>query len=215
MSVDVVKIELPSTLTQERWRDVPVAIAVDIDAAACQIDPAIRPLRPAGKQPRLFGRAVTALCEPPDFGPVMHALDLMAKGDVLVISAGGDGETAMIGGILGGLLRDKGCAGLICDGAIRDVAELAAFDDFSVYSRSITPRGPVSFERGSVNTSVQFGGQEISPGDLILGDDDGLARLTPDMASAFYAHAADKMTLEEGWVKRLKAGETAKDVFGL
>jgi hypothetical protein len=53
----------------ERWRSIPVAVAVDVGRAMGQIDPAIRPLLPPGRQPRLFGRAVTALCEPPDFGP--------------------------------------------------------------------------------------------------------------------------------------------------
>ena len=102
-------------------------------------------------------------------------MDRITPGDVLVISAGGIAHTAMIGGILGGYVRQKGGVGIICDGAIRDVAELAAFDDFSVFTRFVTARGPTSADRGSVNTPVLFGGQEISPGDLILGDDDGLA----------------------------------------
>ena len=59
----------------ERWRQVPVAIAVDVTEAACQVDPLSARLRPPGQQPRLFGRALTALCEPPDFGAVLHALD--------------------------------------------------------------------------------------------------------------------------------------------
>ena len=70
----------------DRWRAVPVAVAVDLGRDRVgQIDPAIRPLQPAGRQPRLFGRAVTALCEPPDFGAVLHALGLVGPGDVLVI----------------------------------------------------------------------------------------------------------------------------------
>ena len=59
----------------ERWRNIPVAVAVDMSRPKGQIDPAIRPLLPAGRQPRLFGRAVTALCEPPDFGAVLLAID--------------------------------------------------------------------------------------------------------------------------------------------
>ena len=68
----------PSDLTIKEidpWRVVPVAIAVDLVRDHGQIDPDIRPLNPPGRQPRLFGRAVTALCEPPDFGAVLHALD--------------------------------------------------------------------------------------------------------------------------------------------
>ena len=92
----------------DRWRAVPVAVAVDLGRDIGQIDPAIRPLRPAGRQPRLFGRAVTAFCEPPDFGAVLHAVELAGPGDVLVIAAAGHAETAMIGEILGGHLRRRG-----------------------------------------------------------------------------------------------------------
>ena len=81
----------------ERWRDIPVAVAVDVGRAKGQIDPAIRPLLQAGRQPRLFGRAVTALCEPPDFGAVLLAIDRIGAGEVLVIAAQGRAETAMIG----------------------------------------------------------------------------------------------------------------------
>ena len=79
----------------ERWRAVPVAVAVDLGRDVGQIDPAIRPLRPCGQQPRLFGRAVTVFCEPPDFGAVLHALDFVEPGDVLAIAAAGHAETAM------------------------------------------------------------------------------------------------------------------------
>ncbi len=106
----------------EAWRPVPVAIAVDLARNGGQIDPAIRPLKPPGQQQSLFGRAVTALCEPPDFGAVIHALDLVGQGEVLVIAAAGNRDFAMIGEILSGHLRGRGCVGVVCDGAVRDVA---------------------------------------------------------------------------------------------
>jgi 4-hydroxy-4-methyl-2-oxoglutarate aldolase len=199
----------------ERWRNVPVAVAVDVSKAACQIDPAIRPLKPAGRQPRLFGRAVTTQCEPPDFGAVLHALDLIKPGDVLVIAAGGHAETAMIGEILGGHLRRLRGAGLICDGAIRDVAELAGWSDLSVFARHVTPRGPAGIERGTVNAPVTFGGRRIAPGDLILGDDDGLASLTPADVREHIAAAESKLALEAEWQKSLAAGRSVADTFHL
>ena len=165
----------------ERWREYPVAVAVDVGRAKGQIDPAIRPLMPAGRQPRLFGRAVTALCEPPDFGAVLLAIDHIGAGDVLVIAAQGRAETAMIGEILSGQARRRGAVGVICDGAIRDVATLAQWADFSVFTRHVTPRGPWSAERGAVNAPVVFGGQTIGPGDLLIGDDDGLVALDAEL----------------------------------
>jgi 4-hydroxy-4-methyl-2-oxoglutarate aldolase len=127
----------------DRWRKVPTAVVVDLGRDVGQIDPAIRPLRPAGQQPRLFGRAVTASCEPPDFGAVLYAVDLIRPHDILVIAASGHAETAMIGEIVSGQIRRRGGGGVICDGVIRNVATLAGWSDFSVFTRSITPRGPL------------------------------------------------------------------------
>ncbi len=198
-----------------RWVPVPVAVAVDLGRDAGQIDPAIRPLRPAGRQPRLFGPALTVRCEAPDFGAVLHALDLIGPGQVLVIDAGGHRDTAMIGEILSGHLRGKGVAGLVCDGAIRDSGTLAGWDDFPVFTRWITPRGPTGAERGAVNLPVVIGGCLVAPGDLMIGDDDGLVALAPAVARGRIAEAEAKLTREAGWVAALSAGRTAAEVFGL
>ena len=199
----------------ERWRNVPAPIIADVSKGACQIDPHIRPLCPPGQQPRLFGPAVTALCALPDFGAVLRALDLVKKGDVLVIAAQGNAQHAMIGEILGGHLKRLGAAGLICDGSIRDVAELARWKELSCYSLFITPRGPTGASEGEVNATVSFGGLEISPGDLIIGDDDGLAALTPAMAQSLIGGAEAKMALEVEWQKKLASGKNIAETFGL
>lgn len=198
-----------------RWSQIPVAVAVDVSHAACQIDPAIRPLCPAGQQPRLFGRAVTARCEPPDFGAVLYALEQIQPGDVLVIAAHGHAETAMIGEILGGHLQRRGGQGIVCDGAIRDVAQLAAMPAFSVFSRTITPRGPTSAERGEVNVAVMIGGRVVNPGDLLIGDDDGLAALDPAAIQRYIGDAEAKLAREAEWVAGLADGRSVMQTFGL
>ena len=215
-----VQVHVPAALTLtraeiERWAVVPVAVAVDLGRDAGQIDPAIRPLRPAGRQPRLFGQAVTVRCEAPDFGAVLHALDLVGPGQVLVIDAGGHRDTAMIGDILSGHLRGRGAAGLVCDGAVRDTGTLGGWDDFSVFSRWITPRGPIGVERGAVNLPVVVGGCQVAPGDLIIGDDDGLVALTPEVVQSRIADAEAKLEREAGWIAALASGKPATEVFGL
>lgn len=199
----------------EAWRGVPVAIAVDLTRDIGQIDPAIRPLNPPGRQPTLFGRAVTVQCEPPDFGAVIHALEVAGPGDVLMIAAGGNAEFAMIGEILGTHLRNRGCVGLVCDGAVRDVATLASWSDFSVYARSVTPRGPASAERGKINRPVVIGGQIVAPGDLVIGDDDGLVALSPSILGTRIQAAREKMAREATWIADLASGRAASEVFGL
>lgn len=204
------------TLTEiARWADIPVAVAVDLGRDAGQIDPAIRPLRPAGQQPRLFGQAVTVRCEAPDFGAVLHALDVIQRGQVLVIDAAGHRDTAMIGDILSGHLRNKGIAGLVCDGAVRDTGTLAGWDDFPVFSRWITPRGPTGADRGAVNLPVVIGGCLVSPGDLVIGDDDGLVSLSPRIVRTRIADAKAKLARESDWISVLASGKSAVEVFGL
>ena len=199
----------------EAWRGVPVAIAVDLGRDIGQIDPAIRPLNPPGKQPPLFGRAVTALCEPPDFGAVLHALDIVGPGDVLVIAAAGNSEFAMIGEILGAQVRRRGGVGVVCDGAVRDVATLAAWPDFSVFARFVTPRGPTSMERGSVNLPVVVGGRLVTPGDLVIGDDDGLVALSPSAVRSRIMDAKQKQAREAAWIEDLANGRSVIEMLGL
>lgn len=199
----------------DAWRAVPAAVAVDLGRDIGQIDPAIRPLNPPGHQPRLFGRALTVCCDPPDFGAVVHALDVAKPGDVLMIAAAGRRDFAMIGEILGGHLRRLGCVGLVCDGAVRDVAELASWSDFSVFTRFITPRGPSSAERGTINEAVVIGGCTVHPGDLIIGDDDGLVALSPRAITDRIGDAQKKLEIEAQWVKSLSDGTHAAATFGL
>ena len=197
-----------------RWRDIPVAVAVDLSPES-QIDPSIRALNPPGKQPRLFGRAVTVACTPPDFGAVVHALEHVGKGEVLMIAAGGDSVTAMIGEILSGHLRNRGAAGVVCDGAVRDVATLSGWPDFAVYSRSITPRGPTSAENGTINAPVTMGGRRVAAGDLIIGDDDGLVALSPDTVRNRIGDAEARLAREAGWIESLAAGKSVIEAFGV
>lgn len=197
------------------WRKIPVAVTVDLVRDQGQIDPDIRPLNPPGRQPRLIGRAVTALCEPPDFGAVLHALELIGPGDVLMIAAAGHRETAMIGDILGGHLRQRGAAGLVCDGAVRDVTTLSGWTDFSVFTRWITPRGPSAVENGAVNAPVLIGGRQVAPGDLVMGDDDGLVVLSPAFARSRIRDAETKLAREAEWIASLAGGRTVQQTFGL
>ena len=196
------------------WRAIPVAVAVDLSPDS-QIDPAIRPINPPGKQPRLFGRAVTVSCTPPDFGAVVHALEHVGRGQVLMIAAGGDATTAMIGEILSGRLRSRGAAGVVCDGAVRDVATLCGWPDFSVFSRSITPRGPTSAADGTINAPITIGGRRVATGDLVIGDDDGLVALSPETVRTRIGDAEARLAREDGWIKSLAAGKSVVETFGV
>lgn len=198
----------------DRWRRIPPAVAADL-APELLIDPRIRPLLPAGMQPKLFGRAATARCDPPDFGAVLLAVEAIAPREVLVIAAGGDPGTAMIGEILGGHIHARGAVGLVCDGAIRDVDTLAALPGFAAYSRSVTPKGPTGAAGGDVGGAVAIGGRTVRAGDLVIGDGDGLVAVPAARLAELIAPAEAKLALEAQWIARLAAGDAMRDIFGL
>lgn len=200
------------------WAGIPVSVAVDL-APEGQIDPAValRTRLPAGKEAglSLLGRALTVRCDPPDFGAVVLALDQVQAGDVVVVAAQARTDFAMIGEILGGHLRAKGCAGLVVDGAVRDIDQLGSWPDFPVFARGINPRGPTSAAGGALFGGIDVGGCPVNAGDLILGDADGLIVLDADLARAHLDAAKAKIGLEQRWIAALASGKAAGDVFGL
>lgn len=205
----------PDSRTVEAWAGVPTTIAADLLRGRGVVDPAIRPLRPLAEGERLAGPAVTAWCEPGDYGPVHHAIAVARAGEVVVVAAGGRTDAAMIGELLSGAARLKGVTGVAVDGAVRDTATLAAWRGFPVFARGRTPRGPSSMERGSVNEPVVFGGVRVAPGDLVLGDDDGLVIVPREEARAHLAAALAMVKAEAGWEARLAKGESTLEVFAV
>ncbi|MEQ1955573.1 dimethylmenaquinone methyltransferase [Mesorhizobium sp. CN2-181] len=197
------------------WRGIPVTVLSDVTSGRVVVDPRIRPLRsfPLGK--RLAGQAVTAWCERSDFGPMLHAIDIAGEGEVVTVDAGGCLQTAYVGEILCGLARRKKIAGLIVNGAVRDIDTIASWDDFPVYALANTARGPLSKERGTVNGPIVFGGIAAKPGDIVLGDNDGLAIVPLDEADALLAVAQERVGMEEQWIAELATGRTLVDVFSV
>jgi regulator of RNase E activity RraA len=203
----------PDRAVVAAWAEVPTTIAADLFRGAVLVDPAIRPVRPFGDGPRLAGAAVTASCEPRDYGPVHHAIAAAGPGQVLVVAADGRMDAAMIGELLCGAARRKGIAGVVVDGPVRDLASLAALADFPVFCRGVVARGPSGMERGAVNAPVLFGGVPVAPGDLILGDDDGLVAIPAADLGSRLAAAQAMVEAENAWESRLASGETTLEVF--
>lgn len=198
----------------EAWAQIPTTIASDVSGGRLLMDPNLRPVRPLGSA-RLLGPAVTARCEPGDIGAAFHVIEHAKAGDVVVIDAGASLQTAVVGEHLCGVARRRGLAGLIANGAVRDVAALAAWMDFPVFALGRTARGPVSIERGAVNGNIVCGGVPVRPHDLVLGDDDGLIVIPREEAEHWLAKAREKLALEQQWDRQLSAGDSMLKVFGI
>lgn len=131
-------------------------------------------LRPYHKDGRLLGTALTVRTRPGDNLLVHKAIDMAEPGDVIVVDAGGDVTNSICGEIMMQIAMKKGITGFVIDGAIRD---LGAFqkENFPVYAKGVTHRGPYKDGPGEVNVPVVVDGMVVHPGDLIVGDEDGLA----------------------------------------
>lgn len=201
--------------TIEAWRAIPSAVAADQLKGLGHADVRIRPIRPFAPGANLVGSTVTAWCEPADYGPVHHAIAVARGGDVIVVAAGGRRDAALIGGLLGGAARRKGIAGVLVDGAVRDIGTLVQWSDFHVFTRWTTPRGPSSMERGSVNEPIVFGGVAVSPFDLVVADDDGIVFVPNALAKQLLAPCRGRVEAEAKWEAALAGGATTLETFAV
>jgi 4-hydroxy-4-methyl-2-oxoglutarate aldolase len=206
-------VPLSSSDLVARWGAVPTTIATDLFRGRNLIDPAIRPIRAFVGRRRLVGRAVTAWCEPADYGPVHHAIAIAQAGDVIAIDAGGRLDVAVIGELLCGAARRKGIGGVVVDGAVRDIGTLTLWDDFAVFARGSVARGALSMERGAVNDTIVLGKVSMSPGDLVVGDDDGLVTIARDQIEEKLRSALAMVEAERQWEHVLSQGQTTLEVF--
>jgi regulator of RNase E activity RraA len=127
----------------------------------------------------MAGTAVTARSRGGDNLTYLRALEFCRPGDVLLVDAGGDLNNAVVGGILTFYAAKIGLAGVVIDGAIRDVAEIRA-NEFPVYARGVTHRGPYKDGPGEINVPITVGGMVVNPGDIVCGDQDGLLAIPQD-----------------------------------
>ena len=130
---------------------------------------------------RLIGTALTVKTRNGDNLAIHAALKMARRGDVIVVDGGGDVSQALIGEIILTHAESIGVAGFVIDGAIRDVWAIRA-SDLPCYARGVTHKGPYKNGPGSLNVPVSIGGLVVHPGDLIVGDDDGVVALSPQVA---------------------------------
>lgn len=170
-----------------RFKGMPVA---NIDDNMGRIAAVENSIVPIGKG-QLLGSAFTVRVPQGDNLMFHAAMDLAKPGDVIVIDAGGFTDRAIFGELMAAYCKKRGIKGIVCDGAIRDKDSLSQMEDFPVYARSVTPNGPYKNGPGEINVPVVIGGKVVNPGDIVVGDEDGIIIISPEEA----AMLADK-TLE-------------------
>lgn len=162
-------------------------------------------LRPMYKGGTLAGPAFTVKTAPGDNLLVHKALDIAKPGDVIVVDAGGFADHAIIGELMSARAEQRGIAGMVIWGSIRDSAELGA-GSYPVFACGVTHRGPYKNGPGEINVPIMMGGMPVNPGDIIVGDADGLVAIPQSMAEHVLASAKSILEKETAAMKQIQAG---------
>ncbi len=194
----------------EMWRNTPTAIISDELNRTGTMQSALRPLENGSG---FAAQALTVQCMVGDNAPVHYALTVAWPGCVLVIDGRGHADTALWGGILTEAALAKGAVAVVIDGAVRDAAELRN-SDLAVYCRGIVPNGPHKGFGGAVNVPIQCGGISVSPGDLVVGDDDGIVVIPPHKLDGLRERCDARIAAEADRLERIAAGATTVELLG-
>lgn len=162
-------IHRPSAAEIERFRGVPTSFLCDAMSGDGALDWRIKPIAMTA----MLGVALTCQCGPADVLPLKNAVAMSQPGDVLVVSTSEYTATAVVGDLLLGVAKNRGVAGFVTDGLVRDRIDVEALQ-LPVYAMGVTPNSPHSKGPGSIGLPIICGGRAVGSGDIVVGDRDGV-----------------------------------------
>ncbi len=189
------------------------AIFADVQYRTGVMDSAIKPAFRA----KITGQAVTVQLSKGDLVDPLRALEIAQPNDVIVVDAGGDLQTSVCGGLMGGLAQNRGIRGMIVDGAGRDTDELEDIN-WPIWTRAITPRGTHTMfserkEELSINVSIACGGVVVNPGDFIVADLMGVVVIPLEIAEETVRLAQEQAGREARTREWVAQGKTVEDLL--
>ena len=171
-------------------------------------------MRPLWHGARIAGSAVTALCHPGDNWMIHVAVEVLKPGDVLIVACSSECTDGAFGELLATSLKARGAKGVVLDIGCRDAHEITAMR-FPVWSRSISAKGTVKATIGSVNVPVVCAGVQVSPGDVVVADDDGVVVVRRADAETVAKAGEEREKKEAASRARLEKGELGLDIYGM
>ena len=205
------KIKRPDKKIIQRFMKVPTTVASDcmnrMNSMYAEIKPLIRGLKIAGP-------AITVQCISGSNIMNHKAIYLAKPGDVIVIDARGEKNTAVWGFVQTFACIQKKIAAVIIDGSIRDVAEIRK-SRFPIFCAGVSPAGPHKGWPDNINVPIACAGAPVHPGDIIIGDDDGVVVVPLEQAEKIILEAKKRMEMEENWFKKMKKGKSSLEAIGL
>lgn len=185
-----------------KFLQIPVANVSDCMSRMTAGGPTIRAMHDGTA---MAGPALTIKCRPGDNLMLHKALKIAQPGDVIVVDAGGDLTNAITGEIMIGEAKLKGYGGVVINGAIRD-SDVIGKDSFPVFAAGVTHRGPYKDGPGEINVPIAIDGMVIHPGDLIIGDADGILCVPLAQVEKMLAAAEQKQVIESRMIADIASG---------
>jgi RraA family protein len=193
------KVNRPDKELVEGFRGLPVAnIADEMNRFFC-VDARIKPYN----DKPLLGPAFTVKTRVADNLMLHKALELAQPGDVIIVDAQGDLANSITGEIMMTQAAVNGLAGVVIDGAIRD-SEAMKDLDMAVFAAGVTPKGPYKDGPGEINVPVTCGGVVVNPGDIVVGDADGIVIISPEDAPIILEKSKAKLAKEQAIIQGIK-----------
>ena len=197
--------ELPDPKIMEQFKTIPASNTADVMNRNCGMHPRIK-LVSSPKEQMMVGPAYTVKTRAGDNLALHAALNYVGEGDVIVVSNEEDEYRALIGEVMMAYLKfTKKIAGIVVDGPIRDIDEISKWD-FPVYCTGTNPGGPYKEGPGEINVPIACGGVSVNPGDIILGDPDGVIVIPRKDAATVLADAKAFQAKDEAKLKASKDG---------
>lgn len=173
-------------------------------------------IKPAFKA-KVVGQAVTVQLSKGDLVDPLKALEMGQAGDLIIVDAGGDTETSVCGGLMGGLAKNRGIRGMIVDGAGRDIDELEDIG-WPIWAKSIVPRGTHTMfssrkEELSINVPIACGGVTVNPGDFVIADTIGVTVVPLQKAEQILELAREQAAREQKTREWVAKGKTVEDLL--
>ena len=185
------------------------SILADVAGRRGTLDGRIAPLT---RNTRLAGTALTVEVRPGDNLMIHAAMQLAKPGDVLVVDGKGDRTCALMGTIMVNACVKLGITGIVLDAAVRDSEEIVEMG-FPVYSVGTNPNGPTKFVPGRINHPISVGGITVHPGDIVIGDGDGVTIIEREKAPFLLELAAKKVADERARIAALRQGKDLKPAW--
>ncbi|ODT46908.1 MAG: 4-hydroxy-4-methyl-2-oxoglutarate aldolase [Methylobacterium sp. SCN 67-24] len=196
---------------REAYASVASATAHEAMERRGALDSSIKPVRRGMK---VLGPAFTCVCPPGDNLTLHAALKMAKAGDVIVCASAGFTEQGLFGDVMASCAMGKGIGGLVVDGGVRDGATIAEIG-FPVFARALSIKGSVKETLGALNKPIVAGGMLVEPGDLVIGDDDGVCIVPKAEIAAIAAASKTREEKEARFRRELLQGKTTWDMLNL